>query len=428
MKINLGIVGIGNIGSSVIGAIEKNKRLYKKKYDLEINIVGISAKNKKKKRSFDIKKYTWFKNPIDIINISDIHVIVELIGGSSGLALEIAKKTLNTKKHLVTANKALIATHGKMLNNLAVKHNVNINFEAAVAGGVPVISVIENRMLADNVTNIYGILNGTCNYILSQMYERKLSFESALKNAQKAGFAEADPFDDVSGTDTAYKLLILSNLIFSNNLKIKEVYKEGITKISIIDLEMAEKLGYTVLLLGICNIKKQILQLRVHPCLVSKKSLLARVKNELNSVVIEGHLSDKIILIGKGAGKEPTAASVLSDIINFNSNKKRKFGLINSTPKQYKKAYMLNRKGKFYIRMSVMDKPGVLADITSLFKKQKISISSMFQLEKKISTHAQLIFITHTILEKQLLLAIKKIKKIDKVKTKINFIRIENNL
>ena len=249
-----------------------------------------------------------------------------------------------------------------------------------------------------------------------------------LKNAQNAGFAEADPYDDISGNDTAYKLVILTNLIFSTNFKIKDVYLEGITKISNIDLEMGDKLGYTILLLGISNIKKKIIQLRVHPCLVSKNSLLAKVKNELNSVVIEGDMVGKTLLIGKGAGKKPTAASVISDIISFDNYKQRKLEYIKEKNQSFIGANINERKGKFYLRIGVLDKPGVLADITSFFKRQKISISNMFQLEKKISGYVQLIFVTHNILERQLTLTIKKIEKLDKVKTKVNVIRIENSI
>ena len=427
-QINIGIIGLGTVGSGVIETLEKKNNYFKKKYNLEINILGISAKSKNKKRAFNVKKYKWYNNPLDIIDIKNIHVIVELIGGSSGLAFKIANKTLKEKKHLVTANKALIAVHGEKLSELAKKNSVNICFEAAVAGAIPIINVLENRMLSDDISNIYGILNGTCNYILSQMSEKKISFDTALKNAQNAGFAEADPYDDISGNDTAYKLVVLTNLVFSTNFKIEHVYLEGITKISNIDLEMGDKLGYTILLLGISNIKKQIIQLRVHPCLVPKNSLLAKVKNELNSVVIEGDMVGKTLLIGKGAGKKPTAASVVSDIIGFENTKKRKLG--NKKEKNYSfiVANINDRKGKFYLRMGVLDKPGVLADVTSFFKRQKISISSMFQLEKKISGYVQLIFVTHNILERQLILTIKKIEKLDKVKTKVNVIRIENSI
>ncbi len=427
-QLNIGIIGLGTVGSGVIESIEHKKNFFKKKYNLKINILGISAKNKKKKRVFDINKYNWFSNPLDIIDIPNINLIIELIGGSSGLALDIAKKTLIKKKHLITANKALLSVHGEQLSKIAKKNNVNICYEAAVAGAIPIINVLENRMLSDNITNICGILNGTCNYILSQMNERKLTFETALKNAQNEGFAEADSHDDISGNDTAYKLLILTNLIFSTNFKIKDVFIEGISKVSNIDLEMANKLGYTILLLGISNIKNKVIQLRVHPCLVSVSSLLAKVKDELNAVTIDGDMSGKNLLIGKGAGKKPTAASIVSDIINFDNNKKRRLSSNTKKNISYKKANVLDRKGKFYLRMGVLDKPGVLADITSFFKRKKISISSMFQLENKISGYVQLIFVTHSVLEKQLVLTIKKIEKIDKVKTKINFIRIENNL
>ncbi len=429
MDINIGIIGLGTVGSGVIEAIEKNKDFFIKKYDIKINIVGITAKNKNKKRPFDVKKYKWFKSPLDIAASSDIDVVVELIGGAEGIALEVAKKALVSRKNLVTANKAMIALHGYQLKTLANRHSVNLNFEASVAGGIPIVRTLENSLLSDKISKVYGVLNGTCNYILTQMDEKKLSFDQALKNAQALGYAEANPFDDISGTDTAYKLLILSNLAFGLVANFKDIYLEGITDIESIDIEMAKKLGYSILLLGISNIKKNVIEYRVHPSLVSQDSIISKVKNELNTVVLVCDMADKIVLIGKGAGKGPTASAVLSDIID--SCKKEKRGLVSdkkNIKKGLKVANIEDRKGKFYIRMGVMDTPGVLADITASFKRKKISISTMFQLEKKISNYVQLIFVTHYINEKQLILSIKKIEKIDKVRTKIKLIRIEENI
>ncbi len=427
MQLNIGIIGLGTVGSGVVEAIEKNKTHFSKRYNIKINICGISAKDKRKKRTFDKSKYRWYENPLDLIDNVKIDLIVELIGGASGLALEIALKSLKNKKHLVTANKAMIASHGSKLNQLAEKYNVNLNFEASVAGGIPIINIIESSLLADNIINIYGILNGTCNYILTQMLEKKISFDKALKEAQVKGFAELDPYDDISGTDAAYKLLIISNLVFGNKEKINSVYKEGIKGIESLDLEMADKLGYVITLLGITNIKKKHIQYRVHPCLISKNSIIAKVKNELNTIIIEGDMADKTVIIGKGAGKKPTASAVISDILNFQKPKYRNLSSVNKHG-NLKKFNMKDRKGKFYIRMGVLDKPGVLADITAYFKREKISISSMFQLEKNKSDFVQLIFVTHNVLEKKLILVVKKIEKIDKVKSKAKFIRIENNL
>ena len=323
MELNIGIIGLGTVGSGVIESIEKNKNLFLKKYNIKINICGVSAKNKRKKRSFNINRYKWYKNPLDLINNPSIEIIVELIGGDSGLPLDIAIKTLTNKKNLITANKAMMAIHGKKLIDIAFKNSVNINYEASVAGGIPIINMLENSLLSDKVNLIYGILNGTSNYILTQMREKKISFDTALKEAQNLGFAELDPFDDISGNDAAYKLLLLSNLTFGLVSEIKDVYVEGITEIESIDLEMANKLGYSIILLGIAGIKNKLLQLRVHPCLVNNNSIIAKVKNELNTVIIEGDLTDKIVVVGKGAGKNPTASAVLSDIIGYRKIKKR---------------------------------------------------------------------------------------------------------
>ena len=428
MRINVGIVGIGNIGSSVINAIESNKKRYKSLYDLEIKILGISGKNKRKKRTFNIANYIWFDNPIDMTINQNIDLIVELVGGSSGLALELAKNALNNKKHLVTANKAMIAIHGKFLSNLAHKNRVNLSYEASVAGAVPIIRTIQNGLLAGNIKNIYGILNGTCNYILTQMREKKVSFKEALKKAQQNGFAEANPSDDISGRDTAYKLNILSSLSYSLDTKVKNIYVEGITNINEIDLNISDKLGYVLLLLGISELKKNKIFQRVHPCLVSKESILSKVKNEINTVIIEDKISGKIMIAGKGAGKLPTSSAVIADIINLNENKLKSLrGERTSLPSKISvTGDIRDRLGKFYIRLQVKDRPGVLADITSFFKRQKISISSMFQLESKNKKTLPVIFITHKIKEGDLNLAVKKIEKIDKVLKKATIIRIEN--
>ena len=428
MKINLGIVGIGNIGSSVIEAIEKNKRLYKKKYDLEINIIGISGKNKKKKRSFKLSRYIWFSNPLEMTNNKEINIIVELVGGVSGLPLELARKSLKQGKNFVTANKAMMAVHGKHLCHLATQNGVNINYEASVAGGIPLIRTIQNSLLAGNIKNIYGILNGTCNYILTQMREKKITFKAALNEAQNNGFAESNPFDDISGQDTAYKLNILSSLAYAREFKVKDIHIEGISNIDEIDLKMADNLGYILLLLGISNLKSDIILQRVHPCLISKESILSKVTNEINTVILEDDMAGKIMVVGKGAGKLPTTSSVITDILNLKETKKRFLNYYEKKilPKPLRIGEISERKGKFYIRILVKDKPGVLADITGFFKKQKVSISSMFQLESKNKKTVPLIFITHFIKEKEINLAVKKIEKIDKVIKKATIIRIEN--
>ena len=428
MKIKLGIVGIGNIGSSVISTLEKNKGLYKKKYNVDIKIIGISGKNKNKKRSFKSSNYLWFANPIDMTKDEKINVIVELVGGSSGLALDLAKNSLKNKKNFVTANKAMIALHGKVLTNLAIRNQVNISYEASVAGAIPLVRTIQNSLLAGNIKNIYGILNGTCNYILTQMRENKVSFNNALTQAQKNGFAEADPSDDISGRDTAYKLNILSSLTYSLDTKFKDIHIEGISKINEIDLKMADKLGYILLLLGISNYNKNTLIQRVHPCLISKDSILSKTKNEINTIILEDDVAGKIILVGKGAGKMPTSSSVVTDILNCNENKKKLLieKKADKNISYFKTGQLEKRIGKFYIRLLVNDKPGVLADITTFFKKQRVSISSMFQLESENKKKVLLIFITHKIKEKEVNFAIKKIEKLDKVNKKATIIRIEN--
>ena len=425
-KIGIGIVGLGTVGSGLIEIIQKNNNIYKSKYNLDFSINGISAKNRKKKRNINIKNYKWFNDPIKMTELSDIDIIVELVGGSDGLALKIAEKSLINGKYFVTANKALIAKHGIKILDLSIKYNSKFSFEAAVGGGIPIIRLMQNSMIVGKIKSVYGILNGTCNYILTKMRENNLQFNYALKKAQQLGFAEANPEDDINGVDTAYKLAILSNLAFGISTKVSEIFTEGISKIEEIDIKMAEKLGYKIVLLGISNLKNNKVMQRVHPSLVSNNSMISKVNNELNTIIIDDEIADKIMVVGKGAGKKPTSASVMADILNINDENKKKFFISKS-----KKANNLSsqdiskRVGKFYIRMGVDDKPGVLADITLFFKKQKISIKSMFQLDDKVKNIVPLIFVTHKVTEKKISLVLKKMDVLKKIKTKIVLLRIE---
>ncbi len=425
-KIGIGIVGLGTVGSGLIEIIQKNNNIYKSKYKTDFSINGISAKNRNKKRNISIKRYKWFDDPIKMTELPNIDIIVELVGGSDGLALKLAKKSLKRRKYFVTANKALIAKHGIKMFELSEKYDAKFSFEAAVGGGIPIIRLINNSIIVGKIKNIYGILNGTCNFILTKMRENNLQFNKALREAQQLGFAEANPKDDINGTDTAYKLAILSNLAFGINTKVSDIYTEGISKIEEIDIKMAHKLGYKIILLGISNLKNNKVMQRVHPSLVSNNSMISKVDNELNTIIIDDEVTDKIMVVGKGAGKGPTAASIMADILNIHDeNKKKFFVLKNKKVNNLSSKDISKREGKFYIRMGVDDKPGVLADITLFFKKQKISIKSMFQLDNKIKNIVPLIFVTHKITEHKISLVLKKMKALKKIKTKIVLLRIE---
>ena len=425
-KVGIGIVGLGTVGSGLIEIIQKNNNIYKNKYKTDFSINGISAKNRNKKRNVSIKGYKWFDDPVKMTELPNIDIIVELIGGSDGLALKLAKESLKRRKYFVTANKALIAKHGIKIFELSQKYNAKFSFEAAVGGGIPIIRLINNSIIVGKIKNIYGILNGTCNYILTKMRENNLQFNKALKEAQNLGFAEANPKDDINGTDTAYKLAILSNLAFGVNTKVSDIYTEGISKIEEIDIKMAQKLGYKIILLGISNLKNNKVMQRVHPSLVSNNSMISKVDNELNTIIIDDEVADKIMVVGKGAGKRPTAASIMADILNIHDENKKKFFVTkNKKVNSLSSKDISKREGRFYIRMGVDDKPGVLADITLFFKKQKISIKSMFQLDNKIKNIVPLVFVTHKITEHKISLVLKKMKALKKIKTKIVLLRIE---
>ena len=423
--IKIGIAGLGNVGEEVAYQLIKGFRVQEKLFQIEL--VAVSARSKNKKRKVDINNLKFFDNPTDMVSDNNIDVIVELIGGDEGVAKDLCFSALKNNKAVITANKALIVKYGKELAEIAEEKNLFFSFEASVAGGIPILKLIREGLIVNDITKLTGILNGTTNYILSEMEKEQKSFDIVLKEAQIKGFAEADPYDDISGTDAAYKLIILSNLSFGINTNIKDVHLEGIDQIEEIDIRMARKLNYEIILLGIASFKnKRILQ-RVHPCLLSKESIITKVKNELNTLVIEDNHAGKIMLVGKGAGSMPTSSAVVSDILNYKDPKKRVFDFeIRDDNKKFCNIDLGLRKGNFYIRLMVEDKPGVLADITAFFKSEKVSIKSMFQLPEKTKKIVPLILITHKITEKQISFVVKKMNKMSRIRSRVKLIRIED--
>ena len=428
-NINIGIAGLGTVGSGVIKYLRLNKQLLKDRSLLDINILAVSARNKNKKRSLDVSESLWVDDPVNLANIKDLDIVVELIGGETGKAFELAEKCIKNHKPLVTANKAMIATHGLELCTLSEKNNTNIGFEAAVAGGIPVLKALREGLVANNISSVYGILNGTCNYVLSQMSEKGISFDKAIREAQKLGYAESDPSEDISGKDTASKLSILSSLAFGCKSNVENFFTEGIKNISHIDIEMAKKLGYRIVLLGISSFVKERLTQRVHPCMIPVSSIISKVNGVLNTVIIEGDLINKTILIGEGAGSKATTSSVISDIIDIaNSSNYRAFGVLSKNLKTPLLSSFSERTGKFYIRLLVNDIPGVVADVSMCFKEANVSIASLIQLDNSDhkSKFIPLVFTTHESSENEINLALSKISKLGSIKDKPNLVRIES--
>ncbi len=417
MQANIGLVGIGTIGAGVVKILNKNSNLIEKRTGIKINLKKVCDLNLEAAKELGLKEEQLTKDYNDLINDKDINIIIELIGGYNP-AKDIVIKALENKKHVVTANKALIAKHGKEIFKTAKDNNVNIAFEAAVGGCIPIIKTIKESYAADNIKDIYGILNGTTNYILTKMEEGQ-SYEEALKQAQKLGFAEANPEFDVEGKDAAQKLVILSSLAF--NAKVDDnIFTKGITKISKNDLKYADEMGYKIKLLGIAKHKNSEIELRVHPTMIPKQHELANVNNELNAIYLVGENTTKSMLYGKGAGQLPTATVILGDVIDIAKEKKDNFYFEDINIKDINKV-----TSRYYLRCTVTEKPGVLASITKILGDNNISIAAVEQ--KEINKDiVPVIMTTHEAIEENLMKAIEEVNKLDVVKKDTVIIRIED--
>ncbi len=428
-NLNIGIVGLGTVGKSVIENLRSNKNIISKRCLLNINLLAVSAKNKNKERSIDISDLLWVEDPMKLASMQNIDLVIELIGGESGIAYELAKEALKNGKHFVTANKAMIAKHGYELSSISEKSGAILSFEAAVAGGIPSLRTIKDGISANNISSVYGILNGTCNYILTQMTNKGTSFKASLDEAKKLGYAESNPTDDIAGFDTASKLSILSSLSFGCRSEFNNFYIEGIEKVNAIDIKMANLLGFNIVLLGIASYESNTLSQRVHPCMISKDSILSKAKGVLNTLVVDTDLTGSIILVGKGAGGNPTSSSVISDIIEIaKGNKNLPYG-INvfelSTPEVND---FSKRQGRFYIRTMVKDEAGVVADISACFKEAGVSISDLLQRENQAieGDNIPIIITTHLSTESSIRNALVKIASLKQVLEEPALIRIED--
>jgi homoserine dehydrogenase len=425
-KINIAIAGLGNVGNYFYRNLNKSKKLIEAKTGKIIIIKYLSVKNPKKKRFFKIPKKKLVINSCDLAFKKDIDIIVELIGGSDGAAKKLVFSALKNGKHVITANKALISKYGDQLSSLAELNNVNLEYEASVAGGIPVIKTIKQGLIANKISKIYGILNGTTNYILSKMEESNKSFSNVLNDAKQLGFAESNPISDLNGNDAAAKIRILSSLAFGNRISKNKILIEGIQNINLIDIFHAKKLGYKIKLLSISEFKEKKLVERVHPCLLLKNSHIAHVDGVLNAVIIDGTPVGRTILQGEGAGPGPTTSALISDLYNvLNDNITYPFAIPSNLRKKIKKFNVLNLVCSSYFRIEVKDQPGVLSSITKLFKKNKVSIKNLIQTPNKKNKKASIVIITHNSIEKNFKDLLMNLSKNIYVLSKPTFIRIE---
>ena len=393
---NIVIVGLGNIGSYFYNYLKKNKNSIFNKTNTIPNILFVSARSFSKKRKILLSKKKWLKNYLSATRMKNVDIIVELIGGSEGPAKKLVFEALKNKKHVVTANKALVSKYGDELAKIAEKNNVNFEFEAAVCGGIPIIRSIKEGLIANNINKIYGILNGTSNYILSSMDSHKLEYKDALLQAQKFGYAESNPVSDVNGEDVASKLKILTALAFNSYINNKSISVEGIKNIDQVDINNANNFGYKIKLIGVAERAKNIITQRVHPALINKNTYIGKINGVLNAVIIESNPVGKTVLQGEGAGAGPTTSSLVSDLCSILrgnvkfpfvlSNKKRKFAIFDNLD---------NKMFSVYLRVDVKDKYGILSDVTSIMAKNKISVKRLIQNQTTNKKNASIIIITH---------------------------------
>ena len=423
-NINIAIVGLGQVGSYLLNQLSIKKKEIEIKTGKIIKIQAISAKNINKKRKFKINKKILFKKQIDIFKKKKIDILFEVVGLSDGISKKIVETALKNNVHVITPNKALIAKHGDFLSELAEKNNVNLEFEASVAGGIPILRTIKEGLATNKISKVYGILNGTTNYILSEMENSNDIFTKVLKKAQLMGYAEpGNPKFDLNGTDAFAKVRILSSLSFNNKISKQKCLMEGIENIELKDIEMANQLNLRIKLLGISEIINNQLFETVHPALVSKKSYIGNVNGVMNAVILEGKPVGETLLQGEGAGPGPTSSSLLSDLLSIlRGNIKHPFG-ISSNKRKYIKCYNLdNYVNSLYLRFEVKDKSGVLSEITNRLAKYKISVKRIIQTPNKKNNKATIVIITHKTTElnsKNCLSIFKKNKNILKFPTLI---------
>ena len=392
--VNIGIAGLGTVGSEVAKQLQSNSEFLNRKAGKQLNLVAVSANNKNKNRNFDLSNLKWFTNAALMAETNEIDLVVELIGGSDGIALDLCKNSLIKGKSVVTANKAMMSKHGYELAKISEKNKCSIAFEASVAGCIPIIRSLRDALSGTRVNSISGILNGTCNFILTEMREKGISFAEVLKDAQEKGYAEADPTFDVDGIDAAQKLTILSAIAFGIAPDNKNLSISGIRDVDVTDILFAEELGYRIKLLAYSKLDNGLVQ-EVSPCMISLDKQISNVEGVLNAVELETELAGSVLLTGYGAGAEATATAVLSDIISIAQDKQPNvFGTrVSSLQLDVKQGDKENNR--YYMRLNVIDKSGVLASVTEIFKKYGLSIESLLQRGRNPNEEVPVVITTH---------------------------------
>lgn len=424
--LRVGLAGLGTVGGGVVELLARNADIITQRCGKRIELVAVSARDATKKRDFPLKDIAWEQDALALAARADVDAVVEVIGGSEGIAKTLAEQTLGNGKHLVTANKALVAHHGAQLAILAEKNHVMLAFEAAVAGGIPIIDTLRNGLAANRFKRVAGILNGTSNYILSTMQKQHRDFSDVLAEAQSKGYAETDPSFDVDGIDAAHKLAIITSLAFGTKVDLASVSIEGIRTITKQDMIYAHELGFTIKLLGLSEVTPQGILQRVHPCLVALDAALGQVDGAYNAIHIESDAAIRTFLEGQGAGAGPTASSIVADLIQIaRGDAFHPFTISVDQLKPMQAADMASLMSSYYLCITAQDKPGVLAEITTIFAKEAISVESMIQRTHQLDAPAQIVITTHETKESAMQNALRSIASLASVSESPRMIRIE---
>lgn len=432
--LRLGIAGLGTVGAALVGVLQRKRDFLAQRCGRPIVIAGVSARDRTRDRGLDLTGAEWFDDPVQLAQSGRIDVFVELIGGEEGPAADSVRAALRAGKHVVTANKALLARHGVELARKAEDKGLMLNFEAAVAGGVPVIKAMRETLTANTIQRVYGILNGTCNYILTRMEQEGLSYEACLADAQRLGYAEADPTFDVEGFDTAHKLAILTSIAFGCRISVDDIYVEGISNIAPADIRAAAELGYRIKLLGVAQKTDTGIEQRVHPTLVPLEAPIAQIHGVTNAVAIDADIVGRLVMSGPGAGGEATASAVAGDIADIaKSRPGHQQAPALGTPARnlapYKQARMRAHAGGYFIRLSVNDRAGAFASIASRMAQEGISLKSIVQHGTGAvqgDAGQAVILVTHTTTESAIRAALKNIDVDGHLVSRPQMIRIES--
>ncbi|MEK9833175.1 MAG: homoserine dehydrogenase [Rhodospirillaceae bacterium] len=426
-SLRIAIAGLGTVGAGTVAVLTEHRALIAERGGRNVDIVAVSAQNRSKDRGVSLDGYDWYDDPVAMAREADVDLVLELIGGEDGPAKAVCEAAIAAGRHVVTANKALLAMHGDALASAAEAAGVSLNYEAAIAGGIPIVKALREGLAGNRITRVYGILNGTCNYILTEMREKRLSYETVLAEAQKLGYAEAEPSVDVDGIDAAHKLALLASLAFGTRVNFAGVYTEGIRRVALEDIDYAEEFGYRIKLLGSARMTEDGLEQRVFPCMVSKDKPIAHVEDAYNAVVAHADFVDDTMYEGRGAGAGPTASAVVADIVDVARGLSvSTFGIPVGALADAEPAPIERHRSAYYIRLMVRDEPGVIAEITAVFRDEAISIESMLQRARSETEAVPVVLNTHVCEEAAMRRTLERIEALDSVVEQPTMIRIES--